>query len=164
MRALDAPGVMAGQQRLRTEFARQPEHVGELHRAVALDARHRRLPGGIAGGKAIDDCGAEPGLHVDDIMRDAEPLGDPAGVADIGPGAARAGFRRRRRALIVKLQGQPDDIAAGLGSQGGDNRGIDAARHGDGDPAAGEQGEIREHGRRDVSEHRAEVNLMANRR
>ncbi len=46
--------VMAGRQHLRAEFTRRLQQIAELDRAVAVDARHRRLAGGVAVGKAVD--------------------------------------------------------------------------------------------------------------
>ena len=112
---------MAGQQRLAAEFLRQFEQIGELDRLVAFDARHRRLAAGIAVGKRIDHRGAKARFHVDDIMGDAEPVGDGAGIADIGAGAAGA-RPRRGGAAVVKLQGDANHFAAGFGGERCDHR------------------------------------------
>ena len=125
--------VVAGRQHLRAEVARGAEQVGELDRAVALDARHRRLARRIAFGEAVDHGFLEARLVVEHVMRDADPLRDRARVMDVAPGAAGA-LAMRRGAVVVKLQGDADDvIALGL-EQGGRHRGIDAAGHGDDDP------------------------------
>ena len=59
-------------------------------------------------------------------MRNAEPLGDIAGVVNVLASAAGT-FAMGRRAMIVELQGDPDDvIALGL-QQRGRHRRIDAA-------------------------------------
>src|SRR4029077_8237167 len=46
--------IMTGRERLRAELARGRQQIAKLDRAVALDARHRRLAGGVARGKAVD--------------------------------------------------------------------------------------------------------------
>src|SRR6188768_3837827 len=66
-------------------------------------------------------------------MRDADPLGNVAGIVDIAPGAAGP-LAMGGGAVVVELQGDADDvIALGL-QQGSRDRRIDAARHGDDDP------------------------------
>ena len=66
-------------------------------------------------------------------MRNADPLGDVARVVDVAAGAAGA-LAMGGRAMVVKLQRDPDHvIALGL-QQGSRHRGVDAAGHGDHDP------------------------------
>jgi hypothetical protein len=63
-------------------------------------------------------------------MRNADPVGDRAGVVDVLAGAAGA-LAVGRSAVVVKLKGHPDHvIALGL-EQRRRYRGIDAAGHGD---------------------------------
>ena len=65
-------------------------------------------------------------------MRNADPVGDRAGVVDVLAGAAGA-LAVGRRAMVVELQGHADDvIALGL-EQRRRHRQIDAAGHGDDD-------------------------------
>ena len=124
---------MSGRQRLRAEFARGRQQIAELDRAVALDARHRRLAERVAVGEIVDDGLAKAAFVVEHVMRDAEPLGDVAGVVDVLPGAAGA-LAMGRRAMIVELQRDADDVVAFGLQQRSRRRGIDAARHGDDDP------------------------------
>ena len=49
-------------------------------------------------------------------MGDAEPFGDARGVVDVLPGAARS-LAPQRRTMVVKLQGDADDLEAALGQQ-----------------------------------------------
>jgi hypothetical protein len=63
-------------------------------------------------------------------VRNADTLGDPAGVMDILAGAARA-LAMGGGAVVVELQRDADDIVALGDEQRGGDRGIDAARHGD---------------------------------
>ena len=124
--------IVAGRQHVRAEVARGAEQVGELDRTVALDAGHRRLARRIALGEAVDHRRAEAVLVVEHVMRDADALRDRARVMDVAAGAAGA-LAVRGGAVIVELQGHADDvIALGL-EQGGGDRGVDAARHGDDD-------------------------------
>ena len=124
---------MAGRQHLRAEVARGAEQVGELDRAVALDARHRRLARRVAFGEAVDHGFLEARLVVEHVMRDADALGDRARVMDVAPGAAGA-LAVGGGAVVVKLQGHADDVVALRLEQRGRDRGIDAAGHGDDDP------------------------------
>ena len=115
------------------ELARGRQQIAELDRAVALDAWHRRLARGVAVGEIIDHRFAKTALVVQHVMRDADPLGDIAGVVDVLPGAAGA-LAMGGRAMIVQLQRDADDvIPLGL-QQRSRHRRIDAARHGDDDP------------------------------
>ena len=102
----------------------------ELDHLVAGDAGHRRLAGDVARGEAVDDGLLEALLVVENVVRDAQRLGHPAGVVDILAGAAGplavGGF-----AMVVELQRDADDVVAGMLEQAGDDRGVDAARHGD---------------------------------
>jgi hypothetical protein len=125
--------VMAGGERLRAELARGLQEVAELDRAVALDARHRRLAERVRVGEIVDDGLAKAILVVEHVMGDAELGGDVAGVVDVLAGAAGA-LAMGRRAMVVELQRDADDvIALGL-EQRSRRRGIDAARHGNDDP------------------------------
>ena len=128
--------VMAGRQHLGAEIARSLEQVAELDRLVAFDTGHRRLAGHVALGEAVDHRLLEAALIVEHVMRNADALGDRAGVVDIAAGAAGA-LAVGRRAVVVKLQRDADDIVAGVGQQRGGDRGIDAARHRDDDARVG---------------------------
>ena len=66
-------------------------------------------------------------------MRNADALGDVAGVVDVLPGAAGA-LAMGRGAMIVELQRDADDVVALGLQQRSRDRGIDAAGHGDDDP------------------------------
>ena len=61
------------------------------------------------------------------------PLGDITGVVDVLPCAAGA-LAVSGRAMIVKLQGDADDVVTFGFQQRSRHRGIDATRHGDDDP------------------------------
>ncbi len=65
-------------------------------------------------------------------MRNADALGDHARVVDVAAGAAGA-LAMGGGAMIVKLQRHADDVIAFGLEQGGRDRGIDAAGHGDDD-------------------------------
>ena len=94
------------------ERQRPVEHGGELDLLVAAQARVRRPAGRVLGHEVVDDVLAEPVGEVPDVERDAELVGDPAGVVRVlDAAAARArrcagsagpatapGARRSRRA------------------------------------------------------------------
>ena len=125
--------IMAGRERLRAELARGLQQVAELDRAVALDAGHRRLAERVALGKGVDHGLAEAVLVVEHVMRNADALGDIARVVDVLAGAAGA-LAMGRRAMVVKLQRDADDVVALRLQQRSRGRGVDAAGHGDDDP------------------------------
>ena len=125
--------IMAGGERLRAELARRREQVAELDRAIALDARHRRLAERIALGKGVDHRLAKAVFVVEHVMRNADALGDIARVVNVLAGTAGA-LAMGRRAVIVELQRDADDVVALRLQQRSGRRGIDAARHGDHDP------------------------------
>ena len=125
--------IMPGRERLRAELAGGCQQIAKLDRSVALDAGHRRFAERVAVGKIVDHGFAEAAFIVEHVMRNADPLGDVAGVVDVAAGAAGA-LAMGGRAMVVKLQRDPDHvIALGL-QQGSRHRGIDAAGHGDHDP------------------------------
>ncbi len=130
--------IMAGGEAVGAEIPRQREQVRELDAHVAADAGNRRAPGHIFVGKPGDHRVAEAAFIIKDIMRDAESIGDRAGVANILPGAAAAGAANGG-AMIVELERHADGLGAGARGQRGDHARIDAAGHGD-DDAAGAQG------------------------
>ena len=122
--------VVAGRQHLGAELARGREEIAELDRLVALDAGHRRFAGDIAFGEALDHRFLEAALVVEHVVRNAEALGDRAGVVDVLAGATGA-LAVGRRAMVVELQRDADHVIAGLGEQRRGDRGIDPARHRD---------------------------------
>jgi hypothetical protein len=90
--------------------------------------------------EGADDIALETLLLIDDIVRDAQVLGDAAGVVDVIEAAAAAGLGRVRDAvlageasLVPELEGQADDGVSTLGEHGRNRRGIDSSGHGYGD-------------------------------
>src|SRR5665811_1339650 len=69
----------------------------------------------------------------DSVMRDADPLGDIAGVMDVLAGAAGA-LAMGGRPMVVQLQRDADNVVTLGFQQRSRHRGIDAAGHGDDDP------------------------------
>ncbi len=61
-------------------------------------------------------------------MRNTERLRDTAGIVDVLTGATGP-LAVRRRAVVVELQRDADDVIALTLEEAGHNRGIDAARH-----------------------------------
>src|SRR5262249_53594 len=62
--------IMTGRKRRRAELACGLEQVAKLDRAVAFDARYRRLSGRVAFGEDVDHRFLEAVLIVQHIMRD----------------------------------------------------------------------------------------------
>ena len=104
---------MAGRQHVGAELLGGVEQVVELDLLVAGDARDRRLAGGVAVGEAVDDGRGKAALVVEHVVRNAERVGNPAGVVDVLAGAAAA-LAAGGVAVIVELQGDADDVVPGL--------------------------------------------------
>ena len=125
--------IMPGRERVRAKLARRRQQVAKLDGTVALDAGHRRFAERVAFGEIVDHGFAEAAFIVEHVMRDADPLGDVAGIVDVAAGAARA-LAVGGRAMVVKLQRDPDHVIAFGLQQGSRHRGVDATGHGDHDP------------------------------
>ena len=102
---------MPGGQNLGAKFARRDQQVMKLDRHVAFDARHRRLAVDIAFGETVDYRFLEAALVIEHVMRNADALGDAAGVIDVLPGAAGA-LAMAGGAVVVKLQRDADHVIA----------------------------------------------------
>ncbi len=90
--------IMTGRHDAGAEVAGRVEQVAELDRLVAVDARHRRLAGDVAVRETIDHRRLEAALVIEDVMRNADAIGDRAGIVDVLTGAARTlAVRSRRR-------------------------------------------------------------------
>ena len=76
---------------------------------------------------------AEATFIVEHIVGDTDPLGRRARVVDVLTGAAGA-LLLDRRAVVVELQRNADDVIAGPRQQGGGDRGVHATRHGGHNP------------------------------
>ncbi len=143
------PHIMAGGEAIGAEIAGEAQQVGELHPLVARDAGDRRAAARIFVGEALDHAVAEAAFIIEDVMGDAEPLGDRARVVNVAAGAA-ALRPTDRRAMIVELKRDSDHLGAGAGGERGHDRAVDAAGHGDDDPRlAGGAGKLEiglEHG------------------
>src|SRR5579883_1757383 len=105
----DAPCVVAGGERIGAEVARGRQEVAELDRLVAAHARDRCFAAQIGIGEIVDDGATEALLVIENVMRDAEALGDARGIANVGAGAARA-LAPDRRAVVIELQGDADHL------------------------------------------------------
>ena len=103
--------IVAGRQHVGAEVLGGLEQIGELHVLVAGDAGDRRLAGDIGAGERLDHLFAKARLVIEHVMGNAEPRGDVARVVDVLPGAAGA-FAVGRRAMVVKLHRDADDVVA----------------------------------------------------
>ncbi len=85
-------------------------------------------PARIALGEAVDDRVAEAVFVVENVVRDADALGDGARIVDVLPRAAGA-LAMGRRAMVVELQRHADDVIALALEERRRHRRIHAARH-----------------------------------
>jgi hypothetical protein len=123
---------VTGRQHIGTQVARHLHQVDELHRLVAGNAGHRRLALLIGIGKGGDHRALEALFIVQHVMRNTQRRRHPARIMDVLPGAAGT-LAMGRLAMIVKLEGNADDVIALAGEQAGNNRGVYAPRHRDDD-------------------------------
>src|SRR5207248_11442398 len=108
------------------------QQIAKFDALVAADARYRGLAAAIGLDEILDHRGAEARLVIEHVVRDAELGGDAGRVAYILPGAARALFADRR-AVIIELQRDADDVEPRLGEKRRRDRRIHPARHRDDD-------------------------------
>ena len=101
--------VVAGRQHLGAKLLRRTEQIVKLDRHIAVDAGHRRLAIDVALREAVDDRFPEAPLIVEHVVRNADAFGDGAGVVNVLTGAAGT-LAMRRRAVVVKLQRDADDV------------------------------------------------------
>ena len=118
-------GVVAGGQPVEAQPVGPVQQAVELHGAVALDARVRRPPPRMLPHVGRHDVAVELLGQVEDVVGDAELLGHPAGVLDVGHRAAA-----RVRGPAPQLERGADDLMALLHQERGRDGGVDASRHG----------------------------------
>jgi hypothetical protein len=75
--------IVAGGDAARADALRGLQKLVELQVVVAERAGNRRAPGQVLGDKGPDDVGFEALLLVDDVIGNAQVLGDAAGVVHI---------------------------------------------------------------------------------
>ncbi len=124
---------MAGREAVGAEFAGHRQQVGEFRPHVAANAGYRRAAGHVVVGEAFDDILAKSRLMVEDVMGDSEPVGNGTRVANIVARTAGA-LAPGGGAVVVKLEGDADDLRAARRGQRGHHRTVDATGHGDNDP------------------------------
>jgi hypothetical protein len=81
---------VAGGHGLGAQVAGHVQQVAELDGLVAAHAGDRRLAAQIGVGEVLDHLLLEAAFVVQDVVRDADPLGRHAGVHDVLAGAAGA--------------------------------------------------------------------------
>src|SRR5690606_24835143 len=118
------PGVVAGGDVARAQFARGVEEVAELDLAVAQHVRVGRAAGGVFGHEVLEHAAPVFGGEVAEVDRDAEPATDRDRVPAVLFGPALA-------AAVVRpvLHEQAGDRVPGVAQQQGGDRGVDAAGH-----------------------------------
>src|SRR5690606_23788516 len=93
-------------------------------------AGDRRRTREIGVGEILHHVGAEPILIIEDVVGDPQPVGHPTRIMYVLTGAAAA-WAVDRRAVIVELKGDADDVIALAYQQAGGDAAVHAARHGD---------------------------------
>ncbi len=126
--AFDAADVVTGGEAVGAEIARGGEQIGELDGLIAAHARDRGAAFEVAIDEIVDDGVLKAIFVVQQIVRNAEGIGDAPRIDDVLARATSAAFHGRC-AHIVKLQGDAHDVVALAREHPGDDRGIHAARH-----------------------------------
>ena len=146
-------GVVAGGDAIGADGAGGLDECVELEVVVAERAGDGRAAVEILRDEGADDVLLEAGLLVDDVVGDAEVLGDAAGVVDVIQRAAAAGLGcignavlAGQAGLVPELEGEADDRALRIGGavvlvgeHGRNRRGVDSSGHGYGDGFIHEQ-------------------------
>ena len=125
------PGVVARGHGVEPEVRRPVQEAVELEVSVALDAGIGRPSLDVAGDVGVDDVGLELGAEVEDVVDDAQLVGDPSGVVDVGHrAAARVGV------TSPQLEGGAHHAAGPVGTdeERGGHRRVDSTGHGHQDP------------------------------
>ena len=133
-------GVVAGGDAVRADGAGGEQELVKLEVVVAEGTGDGGAAVEVLVNEGADYVLLETLLLVDDVVGDAEMLGDATGVVDIVQAAAAAGFWSVRNAvlageagLVPELEGEADYGFAGLGEHGCDGGGVYSSGHGDGD-------------------------------
>src|SRR3546814_14588976 len=109
---------MTGRQRVGAELAGRTQQIAELDPLVTAHAGDRRLATKVSVREIVDHALAEQRFVIQHVMRNAEGRGDVPRVVDVLPGAAGA-LAAGRRAMVVELQGDADDIVRSEERRGG---------------------------------------------
>jgi hypothetical protein len=102
---------MAGGERVGLEFAHGVEQFAELDLLIANHAGDWRLARRIAVRERLHDGRLEALLVVEDVVGDAEPVGDAARIVDVLAGAAGS-TASDSLTMIIELQGDANDVEA----------------------------------------------------
>src|SRR6266513_1605442 len=115
----------------RVPCPRARQERAELQVAVAGNAGHGGPSAAVLVGEAGDDRALERVLHVEEIVRNAQPPGDVAGIVHgLRSAAAPEALRRvRRLGPRPDAHGDADDVVALLHEQGRGDGGIDTPAH-----------------------------------
>ena len=128
VRAFDALHVMAGGQAIGAEIFGDALQILELHGLIAAHARDRRRAGKIGVGEIFHHRLTEAAFVIEHVVRKADRIGDAARVVNVLSGAARARLVHRR-AVVIELQRDADDVVALARQHRRDDGRIHPARH-----------------------------------
>ena len=134
---------MPGGQQVRADLASHDQQLIKLEVVVAQAARDGRASGEVVLHEGSHDLALEALLVVDDVVRNADELGNGPGVVHVVERATTAlhglghALLTGEAALVPELHGQTDHVVT-IGTQHGrDGGGIDTARHGNGNGLRG---------------------------
>ena len=119
-------GKVAGGNVLGAKLSGAADECAEFEFFVAHDARVGRAASFVFFGEVVDDLLLEIFGFVDQVIGDAEFVGDGAGIHD-GLRAAAFVFGARDAILGPEFEGDADDVVALFEQKGGGSGGIDAS-------------------------------------
>ena len=127
--------IVAGRQKVGAQRQRLAQEEAELDRLVAANAGIGRAPLQICLCEGVDDRRPKVVFEIQDVIGNAQPVGDPAGVLDRVQRTAAVVLVEvlERHLLGPELEGDAEDVMALLTHQGRGDRRVDAAAHRDGD-------------------------------
>src|SRR5271165_918321 len=128
------PSIVSGSDTIGANLLRDNQQLIELQMIVAEAARDGRAPREIFGNKGTHYIALKALFMIDNIVRDANVLGDTARVMDIVERTTAAGhilwhsLMSSQPPLVPELHGQADDVVPLCTHHGRDGGGIHTAR------------------------------------
>ena len=128
--------IVTGRHAIGIQILGRFQQILELHPFVTADAGNGRGPAQIAIGEFVNHGVLEHVFIIQNVMREPHGFRDTPRIMDIDARTASP-FARQCRTVVVKLQGDADDVIAFLGQHGGDHGTVDTARHRHNDAGVG---------------------------
>jgi hypothetical protein len=126
---LDA-GIVPGGDARRAEPLGNAEQLAELHPAVTAGTRAGRYPGKVRIDERLNDELGEQLAAIERVVRNTEPIGDPARIVEVVGGTAAAAHAAVVR-IVPEVQCRTDHVVTGSNQARRGHGRIDAPTHRD---------------------------------